>query len=57
MDYFGRKRGMQSGCAFTLAGAALGAASQILPQFKASRFLLGFGIILQTLSAPVYVTE
>lgn len=57
MDYFGRKRGMQSGCAFALAGAVLGAASQTLPQFKASRFLPGFGIILQTLSAPVYVTE
>ncbi|KAH8602731.1 putative hexose transport-related protein [Bisporella sp. PMI_857] len=57
MDYFGRRRGMQSGCAFTLGGAILAAASQTLPQFKASRFLLGFGIILQTLSAPVYVTE
>jgi MFS family permease len=57
MDYFGRRRGMQSGCAFTLAGAALAAGAQTLPQFKASRFLLGFGIILQTLSAPVYVTE
>lgn len=57
MDYFGRRRGMQSGCAFTLAGAALAAGSQTLDQFKASRFLLGFGIILQTLSAPVYVTE
>jgi hypothetical protein len=48
---------MQSGCAFTLGGAVLGAASQTLPQFKASRILLGFGIVLQTLSAPVYVTE
>ncbi|TVY91415.1 Lactose permease, partial [Lachnellula willkommii] len=57
MDYFGRRRGMQSGCAFTLAGAALAAGAQTLDQFKASRFLLGFGIILQTLSAPVYVTE
>ncbi|RDW60059.1 putative hexose transport-related protein [Coleophoma crateriformis] len=57
MDYFGRRRGMQSGCVFTLAGAALAAASRTLAQFKASRFLLGFGIILQTLSAPVYVTE
>lgn len=57
MDYFGRRRGMQSGCLFTLAGAALAAGSQTQPQFKASRFLLGFGVILQTLSAPVYVTE
>jgi MFS family permease len=57
MDYFGRRVGMQSGCAFTLAGAALAAGSQTLSQFKASRFLLGFGVILQTLSAPVYVTE
>jgi MFS family permease len=57
MDYFGRRRGMQSGCLFTLAGAALAAGSQTQEQFKASRFLLGFGVILQTLSAPVYVTE
>ncbi|TVY58011.1 Lactose permease [Lachnellula cervina] len=57
MDYFGRRRGMQSGCAFTLAGAALAAGAQTLDQFNASRFLLGFGIILQTLLAPVYVTE
>lgn len=57
MDYFGRRRGMQSGCLFTLGGAVLASAAQTLPQFKASRFLLGFGIILQTLSAPVYVTE
>lgn len=57
MDYFGRRRGMQSGCFFTLAGAALASGSQTQEQFKASRFLLGFGIILQTLSAPVYVTE
>ncbi|PMD52143.1 general substrate transporter [Hyaloscypha bicolor E] len=49
--------GMQSGCLFTLGGAVLASAAQTLPQFKASRFLLGFGIILQTLSAPVYVTE
>ncbi|KUJ22394.1 putative hexose transport-related protein [Mollisia scopiformis] len=57
MDYFGRRKGMQSGCLFTLGGAVLASAAQTLPQFKASRFLLGFGIILQTLSAPVYVTE
>jgi MFS family permease len=57
MDYFGRRRGMQSGCLFTLAGAALAAGSQTQEQFKVSRFLLGFGVILQTLSAPVYVTE
>lgn len=57
MDYFGRRRGMQSGCLFTLAGAALAAGAQTQAQFKASRFLLGFGVILQTLSAPVYVTE
>lgn len=57
MDYFGRRRGMQSGCLFTIAGGALSAASQTQDQFKASRFLLGFGVILQTLSAPVYVTE
>jgi MFS family permease len=57
MDYWGRRRGMQSGCFSTLAGACLASAAQTLPQFKASRFLLGFGIILQTLSAPVYVTE
>ena len=57
MDYFGRRVGMQSGCFFTIAGAILASAAQTLPQFKASRFLLGFGIILQTLSAPVYVTE
>jgi MFS family permease len=57
MDYFGRRIGMQSGCLFTLGGAVLASAAQTLPQFKASRFLLGFGIILQTLSAPVYVTE
>jgi MFS family permease len=57
MDYFGRRRGMQPGCLFTLGGAVLASAAQTLPQFKASRFLLGFGIILQTLSAPVYVTE
>jgi MFS family permease len=57
MDYFGRRKGMQSGCLFTLGGAVLASASQTLSQFKASRFLLGFGIILQTLSAPVYVTE
>ncbi len=57
MDYFGRRRGMQSGCLFTLGGAVLASAAQTLDQFKASRFLLGFGIILQTLAAPVYVTE
>ena len=57
MDYFGRRRGMQSGCIFTIAGAALAAGAQTQEQFKASRFLLGFGVILQTLSAPVYVTE
>ncbi|PVH88266.1 general substrate transporter, partial [Cadophora sp. DSE1049] len=57
MDYFGRRIGMQSGCLFTLGGAVLASAAQTLPQFKASRFLLGFGIILQTLAAPVYVTE
>ncbi|PMD24826.1 MFS general substrate transporter [Hyaloscypha hepaticicola] len=43
MDYFGRRRGMQPGCLFTLGGAVLASAAQTLPQFKASRFLLGFG--------------
>ncbi|TVY35440.1 Lactose permease [Lachnellula occidentalis] len=47
VDYFGRRR----------AGAALAAGAQTLDHFKASWFLLGFDIILQTLSAPVYVTE
>jgi MFS family permease len=57
MDYFGRRRWMQSGWFFTLGSAVVASAAQTLPQFKASRFLLGFGVILQTLSAPVYVTK
>lgn len=40
-----------------LEGAILASAAKTLPQFMGSRFLLGFGIILQTLSAPVYVME
>ncbi|TAQ90471.1 hypothetical protein B7494_g1201 [Chlorociboria aeruginascens] len=57
MDFFGRRKGMQSGCLFTIVGAVLAADARNLGMFKASRFLLGFGIVIQTIAAPVYVTE
>ncbi|SGZ22503.1 BQ5605_C022g09497 [Microbotryum silenes-dioicae] len=56
-DRWGRRVGMQAGCAVIVLGTLVAVTSHKKEQFIAGRFILGFGIAIVTTSAPSYCVE
>ncbi|KAI8806249.1 general substrate transporter [Cladochytrium replicatum] len=57
MDYFGRRGGMITGSVFIIIGALVSTFTSSLPVFMFGRFVIGFGVVFVTTSAPVYAAE
>ena len=56
-EYFGRRRSIQIGSVISIVGATIMTASQDIPMFIVSRFIMGFGIGQLVTLVPLYQSE